>query len=98
MNQVRERILLNLTPYTGLSEHKDLISFCVSCEYFTDYGDKEEPDFNEIVVIVEKEWLFEHMQVENPLEYLRNEYTSDDSIEWFEDALTSHKVVMVSFN
>ena len=101
MNAVRERILIDMTPYKGFSEHKDLIAFCVCSEFFMDYDDENngiEPDFNEIVVIVEKDWLFDFMDVENPLEYLRNEYTSDDSIVWFDEALRHNKVVMINFN
>ena len=101
MNAIRERILIDMTPYKGFSEHKDLISFCVCSECFIDYEDEEngiEPDFDEVVVIVEKDWLFHYMHMENPLEYLKNEYTSDDSIDWFDEALRQNKVVMISFN
>lgn len=101
MNAVRERILLGMTPYKEYSKHKDLISFCICSEYFEDWEDEVngiEPDFSEVVVIVEKDWLFNYMDMKNPLEYLQNEYTSDDSIDWFDEALRHNKVVMVAFN
>lgn len=109
MNTIRERILLNLSsfPMMDLSEHKDLMSFCVDSECFEDWGeivengDKYIADFNELIVIVEKEWLFERMKKEGisePLSYLKNEYTSDDSYEWFMDAVEARKVVLVGFN
>jgi hypothetical protein len=101
MNTVRERILIDIAPYMEFSEHKDLIAFCVCSEYFMDCEDEEngiEADFNELVAVVEKDWLFEYMDMEDPLDYLQNEYTSDDSIDWYDEALKHNKVVMVSFN
>lgn len=101
MNEVRERVLLSLTAYVEFSEHKDLIAFCIGSEKFADCEDEEnnmEPDFNEVIAIVEKNWLFDYMGIENPLEYLKNDYTSDDSIDWFDAALYSKKLVMISFN
>lgn len=101
MNAIRERILVDITPYKNFAEHKDLISFCVSSESFMDWEDEDngiEADFSEVIVIVEKDWLFDYMDMENPLDYLQNEYTSDDSIDWFDEALRQNKVVMVGFN
>ena len=101
MNPVRQRILSSVPPYKLFGEHKDLISFCVCSEYFSFGEDEEngiEADFDEVIVIVEKDWLFEFMQMENPLEYLQNTYTSEDSIGWFDEALIKGKVVMVAFN
>lgn len=101
MNAIRQRILIDITSYASLSEHKDLISFCVPSECFIDYEDLNngiKADFNELIVIVEKDWLFDFMDMENPLEYLQAEYTSDDSINWFDEALRHNKVVMVGFN
>lgn len=101
MNEVRERILIGLTPYNDFEKHKDLIAFCVSSECFEDCEDEEngiEADFNELIVIVEKDWLFEYMDEENKLEYLKNEYTSDDSVEWYDEANRLGKVVMIAFH
>ena len=97
MNKVRERILHGITPYKDYEKHKDLISFCICSEYFVDI-DEEEADFDEVVAIVEKDWLFDYIDMENPLEYLQNEYTSDDSINWFDEAIKCNKIVMVGFN
>lgn len=101
MNVVRERILFGIKQYKEFAEHKDLIAFCVCSECFMDYEDENngiEADFNEVIVVVEKEWLFNYMDMKNPLEYLQNEYTSDDSIDWFDEAVRRNKVVMVGFN
>lgn len=101
MNAVRERILIGMTPYKEYEKHKDLISFRICAEYFEDGEDEMngiEPDFSEVVAIVEKDWLFSYMDMENPLEYLQNEYTGDDSIDWFDEALRHNKVVMISFD
>lgn len=107
MNAVRERVLMGITPYLELSEHKDLISFCIDGECFEDSDEIEEnagnsvADFSEVIVIVEKDWLFNQMRhegIENPLNYLREEYVSDDSYEWFIEAKGQGKVVLVGFN
>ena len=104
MNKVRERILANIEPYTNFSEYKDLIAFCVCSEHlvYSDEMENEiEPDFNELVVVVEKDWLFDFMMkydINNPLNYLQNEYTSDDRVAWFDEASEQGKVVMVNFN
>ena len=101
MNIIRERVLNSITPYVDFSEHKDLIAFCVSAECFYDFKDDDNKitaDFNEVIVIVEKDWLFNYMNINDPLHYLCNEYTSDDAITWFDEAIMHNKVVMVSFN
>lgn len=104
MNKVRKRILKSIKPYMDFSEHKDLIAFCV-CDGYLGYSvendEESETDFNELVVVVEKDWLFDFMRkydIENPLDYLQNEYTSDDSSVWFDNAIEQGKVVMVDFN
>ena len=103
MNAVREKVWENMNPYTAFAEHRDLVAFTVGADYFTyDHENDEllEADFYEIVVVVEKDWLFELMKkndIENPLDYLQNEYTWDDSIEWFEDAKRYGKVVTIDF-
>lgn len=104
MNVVRKRILDSIKPYIDFTKHKDLIAFCV-CDgylcYDVETDSDDAADFNELVVIVEKDWLFDYMKedgIENPLDYLQNEYTSDDSIRWFDDAVQQRKVVMVDFN
>ena len=101
MNVVRQRIILSIPEYLEFWKHKDLIAFCVCSEYFMDCEDDEngiEADFNEVIAIVEKDWLFEYMDMEDPLDYLQNEYTSDDSIDWFDEAIRQNKIVMVGFN
>ena len=104
MNTIRERILLSVSDSLrkfNHSEHKDLINFCVCSEYFMDYDDDDneiEPDFNELIVIVERDWLFNYMGVENPRLYLQEEYTSDDSIDWFDEANRCGKIIMIAFN
>ena len=104
MNQVRKNILNSIKPYVDFWKHKDLTAFCVCGEYlayFDDDGNEFESDFDELVVVVEKDWLFEFMkehEIENPLDYLQNEYTSDDSSVWFDEAVEQSKVVMVDFN
>lgn len=104
MNIVRKRILNSIKPYIEFSEHKDLIAFCV-CDGYLCYDYESDTDFvadfEELVVIVEKDWLFDYMRkegIENPLKYLQDEYTSDDSIHWFNEAVERNKVVMVDFN
>lgn len=107
MNVVRERILIGIKPYLAFAEHKDLISFCVPSDVFEDYEDIDEnngepcADFNELIVVVEKDWLFNQIRsegIDNPLNYLQTEYSSDDGYEWFVEAKSLGKVVVVAFN
>ena len=104
MNIVREKVMADMKPYMDFAEHKDLVAFTVGAEYFT-YDDELDrdlkADFDEIVAIVDKDWLFEHMRkggTEYPLDYLQNEYVWDDSYEWFINAKAYGKVVTVEFN
>ena len=104
MNAVREKVLADMKPYLDFAQHRDLVAMTVGAEYFTyDYKtDTElEADFGEVVAVVEKDWLFTVMmkeEIENPLDYLKNEYTWDDSFVWFENAKACGKVVTVEFN
>ena len=104
MNEVRAKVLEDIKSYTEFAEHKDLVAFTVGADYFTyDYETDEElkADFYEVIAVVEKDWLFEQMKkddIDNPLDYLQNEYTWDDSIEWFEYAKINGKIVAVDFN
>lgn len=103
MNPIREMILMDIgnNAYTEIAEHNDLICFVVSGECFNDEEINRIADFAELIVIVDKEWLFSKMLIEgiaNPRAYLKEEYTSDDSYEWYMDAVRERKVVMVSFN
>lgn len=103
MNKIRERILNNVTEYDN-GAYKDLIAFYICAEYLTTAEDENlgiDADFNEIIVVVEKQWLFTKMKkegIKNPLKYLEEEYTSDDSIEWYTDALLENKLVAISFS
>ena len=92
-----------MKPYLEFAEHKDLIAITVGADYFTYDSETDtelDADFNEVVVAVEKDWLFDLMtkdDIENPLDYLQNEYTWDDSFTWFEDAKIAGKVAVVEF-
>lgn len=110
MNKVRERILKEVAEakYRDYEKHRDLISFCV-CDGYFDYNpntdEEEESDFDEVIVVVEKDWLFDLIKKtedfrtnDEVLKFLQEEYTSDDSSTWYEEAILAHKVVMVDFN
>lgn len=104
MNAVRKKAMEDLEPYVDFAKHKDLIAITVGADYFTyDYEtDSElEADFSELVVAIEKDWLVESMikdGIENPIEYLQNEYTWDDSFIWFENAKVAGKIAVVEFS
>lgn len=104
MNEVRQRILDDIKPYVDFAEHKDLVAFTVGADYFSYDHETDaelETDFAEVLVAVEKDWLFEHMKnngVENPSDYLKNEYTGDDSHEWFIRASMFGKIALIEFN
>lgn len=104
MNAVRNKVMEDMKPYLDFAKHKDLIAITIGADYFTydsETDEELEADFYEVIVAVEKDWLFEHMikdGIENPIEYLQDIYTWDDSIEWFRNAKTSGKVAVVEFN
>lgn len=110
MNKVRERILKEVAEekYQDYEKHRDLISFCVCDGYFdynADTDEEEERDFDEVIVVVEKDWLFNLIKRQNDFKmdyearsFLQEEYTSDDSSTWYEEAILAHKVVMIDFN
>lgn len=104
MNIVRERIMNRKGYYANFSKHKDLVAFTVGADYFTYDSENDvdlEADFGELIAVVEKDWLFERMKgqgIDNPIDYLQNVYTWDDSYEWFESALVLNKVVTIEFN
>lgn len=104
MNKVRENVMNGMMPYIDFSKHKELIAFTVGADYFAyDYTTDTdiEADFCEVIVAVEKDWLFEIMKkddIKNPFEYLQEEYTWDDSIYWFNEAKVKGKIAVIEFN
>lgn len=104
MNAVRKNILHLIPPYMDFAQHKDLIAFTVGSEYlnYDDVTDTVlEADFDELVVVVEKDWLFDYMRadgIENPRNYLQEVYTWDDSLDWFWEAVWEKKIVTFSFD
>lgn len=96
--------LSNCNKYQNFNEYKDLIVFTLGVEYLNYDSDLDmdiESDFSEVIVFVEKDWLFDLMiedGIENPRLYLQEEYTSDDSYYWFEEASTEYKIVAIDFN
>ena len=104
MNAVRSKVMEDMNPYMDFAKHRDLIAFVIGEEYFSYDIDNDvelEADFAEVIVAVEKAWLFELMKksgIDNPVEYLQNEYTWDDSIEWFESAKMNGKIAVLEFN
>ena len=104
MNKVRERVLEGMNPYLDFAQHKDLVAITIGAEYFNydcENDEEIEADFAEVIAAVEKDWLFGVMlqeEIEDPLNYLQNEYTWDDSWMWFENAKTMGKVAVIEFN
>lgn len=105
-SEIRDRILREVkgSKYKEFEKHKDLISFCICNENFETQEDINNgicADFHEVIVVVEKDWLFKNMKdagIENPLKYLQEEYNSDDSYNWYCEALINNKIVMIDFN
>ena len=104
MNVVREKVLEDMKPYLDFAQHRDLIAITIGAEYFTydcETDTELEADFGEVIAVVEKDWLLTVMlkeEIENPLDYLQNEYTWDDSFVWFEKAKIDGKVAAIEFN
>ena len=89
--------------YDGVLEvSTPLVAFKVSGDsFYCDFEENDEiVDFEELTVIVERQWLFNNMRgygIDDPLTYLQEEYTSDDSKQWFDEGVVNHKVVAISF-
>ena len=104
MNKVRERVLEGMNPYLDFAQHKDLVAITIGAEYFSydcENDEELEADFVEVITAVEKNWLFGIMLqegIEDPLDYLQNEYTHDDSWPWFENAKAKGKIAVIEFN
>lgn len=104
MNAVRKRVMEGMKPYLEFIQHRDLVAITVGADYFTYEAETDrelEADFGEVVVAVEKDWLFTLMlkeEIDDPLEYLKNEYTWDDSFVWFENAKMAGKIAVMEFN
>lgn len=104
MNAIREKVLADMKPYLDFAKHKDLIAITIGADYFTydcETDTEFEADFGEVVAVIEKDWLFTIMLkegIENPLDYLQNEYTWDDSFVWFFNAKVDGKVAVIEFN
>lgn len=92
----KTEILKRIKPYKDFSLCRDLIAFGVGeCFLSEEYA-----GFDEAVVAVEKEWLFNLLKdkgIENPLDFLQHEYTWYDSAEWFEKAAKEGKVAAIEF-
>lgn len=105
MNPVRKKVIefADCNSYLDFNKHKDLIAFTLGESYLCydeETGKELEPDFNEMIVVVEKDWLFKLMMedgIENPRKYLQEEYTFDDSYSWFIEGALKHKIVTVDF-
>ena len=92
----KNKILSRIKECGSYREFNDLVAFSVGATYLC----IEETSFQEIVVAVEKEYLFHLMQeqgIEDPIDYLKNEYTWDDSIIWFERAAEDGKIAVTEF-
>ena len=104
MNKVRERVLEGMKPYLDFAQHNDLVAITIGAEYFAYDCETDtdlEADFCEVIAVIEKDWLFGVMlqeEIEDPLDYLQNEYTWDDSWPWFESAKRNGKVAVIEFN
>ena len=104
MNAVRERVLEDMKLYLDFAQHKDLIAITIGADYFSydcENDEELEADFGEVIAVIEKDWLFTVMLaegIENPLDYLQNEYTYDDSFVWFENAKANGKVAVIEFD
>lgn len=92
----KNKILSRIKECGPYRKFNDLVAFSVGATYLC----IEETSFQEIVVAVEKEYLFHLMQeqgIEDPIDYLKNEYTWDDSIIWFERAAEEGKIAVTEF-
>lgn len=96
---IKEKIINEIENISTVPNYVDLISFSICGEYFD-----EDADFDEVIVVVEKDWLLNHIvkteqfkDTDASMEFLKNDYTSDESYEWYASALVEKKIVAVNF-
>ena len=91
--------------YTKFGEHNELLGLVVCGESF--YDDFYKQEFDELIFAVEKEWLINYLNEQSGRiewdgdrvkEWLREEYTSDDSYPIFWKAMEDSAIVMLEFN
>lgn len=92
-------------PYLEFGKHKKLValSFCPD-----PYCELSEYDYDEVVFTVPVEWLlnwlslydsnYSHWGEEEMLEWLQEVYTSEESEQFFENALEDQKIVTLNFD
>lgn len=90
-------------PHASFPEHKELLALGVCSEFFCEPD--EETDFEEVLFAVEQDWLVNYMKREYPdwdevdvRRWLREEYTSYDSIKIYEAALKDDAILMIDFD
>lgn len=99
MNEIRKKVLDMVTPYKEFSDHKGVV-FCIDGKYFENPDNDTRADFSAVTVAIEKKWLYNYLQKDGSSDmqkYLQEEYTSDDSYEWFLAACNAGKVAVVGF-
>lgn len=86
--------------YLKFGDHEDLKALCI-CPFALD-EEFYNPDYDEILYVVPTNWLKEvakrEFEIEDLDNWLRHEYTSDESEIIFEIALNERQVVMIDFN
>lgn len=104
LNEARQYVL-DITPINESPE--ETVQFSVCDGYFSFNANTEtemETDFDEVLVTVPKFWLLHLISKSEQLQsfvaaedFLQNEYTSDDSICWYEEAVKEHKICAICF-
>ena len=89
-------------PFKKFHKYNDLIGLAICSDMFCEPD--EESEFEELLFIVEKDWLVKYMNRENTewdekkiRRWLRETYTSYDSIQIYEAALEENAIVMIDF-
>ena len=105
---IKEHIDEYIAPtYTG-----DFVVITVCSEYFYEIAEsrfeengidifEDSPAIEEVSFVVNKKWLYDHMKkkcgIEKPDKYLEEEYTSDDSFNWFCEAADKGMVFSIKY-
>lgn len=91
--------IVNNNCYLKFGDHEDMKALCI-CPFAEDETFYT-PDYRELTFIVPTHWLKEVVkemfEVEDLDDWLKNEYTTDESEQIFTRALNERQVVMVDF-
>lgn len=99
-NKIREKVEKEIPLYNGDRNKANHAGFYLDASFFEKSKEEGSADFKELLIIVEKSWLFRLMRksrIRYPELYLTKAYTPEDAVKWYKAACKEQKIVSVRF-